>query len=194
MLRLIKKVMIATVVLFLLPISVFASETYTIDPMHTYVLWHISHFGYSVQVGKFTMIEGQITVDDKKPEKSIVNVTIPMNNIVTGIPKLDEHLSSPDFFNVQKYPTATFKSDKVVVTGKNKGKVYGTLTLLGVSKPVVLDVVLLKEGVHPMKNVKSLGFAATTTIKRSDFGISKYVPALGDEVQIDIGSEADLKN
>jgi polyisoprenoid-binding protein YceI len=123
---------------------------------------------------------------------SQVKVTIHTNNMATGIPKLDEHLKSDSFFDVAKYPTATFVSDKIEVTGKNTGKIYGTLTLHGVSKPVVLDATMLKIGMHPMKNVKSVGFTATTTLKRSDFGMNAYLPNLGDEVQIDIGAEANL--
>lgn len=177
----------------LFPLSALAAvETYNFDPSHTYVLWHINHFGFSVQTGKFTMVDGTLTADEKKPEHSKVSVTIHTDKIATGVPKLDEHLQGSDFFNVAKFPTATFVSNKVEVTGKNAGKVYGILTILGVSKPVTLDVKMLKMGMNPMKNLKSVGFEATTKIKRSDFGMDKYLPALGDEVQLDIGAEADL--
>src|SRR5262245_9559370 len=129
-------------------ISQAATETYKLDPNHTYVLWHVPHFGYSTQVGKFVMIEGTLTVDEAKPENSKINVIIHTDKMATGIPKLEEHMASDEFLNVKKYPTATFVSDKVVVTGKDTGKVYGTLTLLGVSKPVTLDVKFLKQGIH----------------------------------------------
>lgn len=190
--RFLSRILVLPLLLLILPLHAQASETYQFDPMHTYVLWHINHFGFSIQTGKFTMVDGSLVVDEKKPQNSQVNVTIPMQNIATGIPKLDEHLASDDFFNVKKYPTAVFKSTKVEVTGKDKGKVYGTLTLLGVTKPVILNVKLLKSGIQPMKNKKSLGFTATTSFKRSEFGLDKYLPALGDEVQIEIGAEANL--
>jgi len=169
-----------------------AAETYNFDPMHTYLIWHINHFGFSIQAGKFSMIDGTLVVDEAKPQNSKVTVTIPMDKLSTGIPKLDEHLASGDFFNVEKFPTATFVSNKVVVSGKNTGKVYGILTLLGISKPVTLDVKMLKVGMYPMKNIKSIGFSATTEFKRSEFGMDKYLPALADEVKIDIGVEANL--
>lgn len=189
----IQRLIVLSVLLFSIPFSALAAETYQLDPMHTYVLWYINHFGFSTQVGKFTNVEGTLVVDEAKPQNSVINVTIPMDKIATGLPKLDEHLAGEDFFNVQKFPTGSFKSTKVVVTGKNTGKVYGTLTLMGIAKPVVLNVTLLKQGMHPIVNKKSLGFMATTHIKRSEFGLTKYIPALGDDVKIDIGAEANLK-
>lgn len=184
--------MLLSLLLFFQPVQ--AAEIYKIDPQHTFILWKINHFGFSMQVGKITGIEGTIELDEAKPQNSKVNVTIPMREIHSGIAKLDEHLKTSDFFDTEKYPTATFVSDKIVLQGKNKAKIYGTLTLHGVSKPVVLQAQLLKQGINPMKNKKSLGFIATTKIKRSEFDIKKYLPNLGDEVKIEIGVEASLEN
>ena len=169
----------------------YALETYQIDPMHTYVLWHIDHFGFSNQAGKFIMVDGSLELDETKPENSKIKATIHMDKMATGIPKLEEHLKSKDFFDVAKYPTATFISDKINVTGKDTATIDGTLTMHGVSKPIVLDVKMLKFAMHPIKNKKSIGISATTTIKRSDFGITKYTPMLGDEVKVEIGAEID---
>lgn len=169
-------------------------ETYQLDPMHTYVLWSTSHVGYSIQTGKFVLVDGTITFDEAKPQNSKLNVIIHTDNIVTGIPKLDKHLRSKDFLNVENYPTATFVSDKIIVTSKNTGKIYGKLTLLGVTKPTILDVKLLKTGIHPITDKKSLGFSATGKIKRSDFGMKYFVPAVGDEITLNIGAEATLEN
>jgi len=166
-----------------------ATETYTLDPGHSYVEWHISHFDFSHPSGKW-YANGTLALDKDKPQNSKVNVTINVGDIVTGIPKLDEHLKGEDFFDVAKYPTATFVSNKVDVTSKKTAKVYGTLTLHGVSKPVVLNVTLNKEGVSPITNKPTAGFAATTTIKRSEFGITKYTPGLGDEVKLNIEVES----
>lgn len=166
------------------------AETYKLDPSHTYVLWSVNHLGFSSQPGKFAMVDGTLTLDQAKPENSKVDVVINTDNLMTGVPKLDEHLKNKDFFNVKRFPKATFVSDKVEVTGQNSAKVYGMLTLLGVSKPVVLDVKLNKSGMHPITNKQSVGFTATTTIKRSDFGMNYGLPAVGDEVKIDIGAEA----
>ncbi len=190
--RLISKLILFFTFIFSAAAFADTAETYKIDPMHTYVLWRINHFGFSIQVGKFTMIDGTISGSEQEPEDCKVNATIYMNKLSTGIPKLDEHLESADFFDAKKFPTATFVSNKVEVIGTHTAKVYGMLTLHGVTKPVTLEAKLLNVGMHPMKNVKSVGFTATTTFKRSEFGIDKYLPMLGDEVQIDIGAEANL--
>ena len=136
-------------------------------------------------------MEGTLSLDEAKPEDSKVSATIQLANLVTGIDKLDEHLKSPDFFDAAQFPTATFVSDKIEVGTNNTAKVHGTLTVHGVSKPVVLDVTLNKIGENMMKK-KTAGFSISTTLKRSDFGMDKYAPALGDDVKIHIESEANL--
>lgn len=176
-------------ILFFLNMQTFAAkETFTLDPDHTYLIWHINHLGFSTQTGKW-YATGTLQLDKDHPENSKVNATIKVANMITGIPELDKHLKGDLFFDVKKYPTATFASDKVEMTGSNTAKVYGTLTLHGVSKPVVLDVTLNKEGVNPITNKMSAGFSATTTIKRSDFNMNALLPALGDDVQINIEAE-----
>lgn len=170
-----------------------AAETYTLDPGHTNVVWRVNHLGFSTQSGKFGAAEGTLTLDEAAPEKSKVEAKIPVASLVTGNDKLDTHLKSKDFFNLEAFPTATFVSDKVEPTGKDTAKVTGTLTLLGVAKPVTLDVKLNKIGEHPMSKKKSVGFNATTTIKRSDFGMSFGVPNVSDEVSIDIAAEGSVQ-
>ncbi|MEO8401590.1 MAG: YceI family protein [Gammaproteobacteria bacterium] len=165
------------------------TKTYTLDPSHTHVLWHISHFGFSNPSGKW-FANGTLMIDEKKLKDSKLDVTIQVADIVTGIPKLDEHLKSADFFDVAKFPTATFVSDKVVPTGKDSAKVYGTLTVRGISKPEVLMVKLNNKGLSPASNKQTMGFSASTKIKRSDFGMTSHLPGLGDEVKIDIEAEA----
>lgn len=188
------KFLFPLLVLFVLPLTSYAvTETYKLDPSHTYIVWNISHLGFSTQSGKFADIDGTIILDDTKPEDSKVTVTIKPAEVVTGVPKLDDHLKAKDFFDVSKYPTATFVSDKITVTGKDRAKVYGTLTLLGVSKPLVLDVTLNKQGMNPMTNKKTLGFSAKASLKRSDFGMKYALPAVGDDVEMDIGAEATLE-
>jgi len=167
-----------------------AADVYTLDPMHTYVEWHISHFGFSEPTGKWMVKSGTVTLDKTKPQNSKVEATIQMDTLNTGLAELDKHLKSPLFFDVVKYPTATFVSNKVTVTGKNTAKVQGILTLHGVSKPVVLNVKLNKAGVNPVSDKNTAGFDATTSLKRSDFGMKAYLPGLGDDVKIDISAEA----
>ncbi len=176
---------------FYYSIPTLAADTYTLDPNHTYVLWHISHFGYSYPSGKW-MAQGTLILDEANPQNSKVNVTIDINNLTTGIKDLDEHLKSPLFFDVKQYPTATFVSDKVVVTGKNTAQVHGTLTLHGVTKPITLNVTFNKAGISPITNKKTVGFSATTDLMRSDYGITTLLPGISDDVKIDIEAEAYL--
>jgi polyisoprenoid-binding protein YceI len=166
-----------------------AADTFTLDPNHTNIYWHANHFGFSTPSGKFATTSGTVTLDEAAPANSKVNVTITTGSIVTGIEKFDAHLKSKDFFDAGKFPTATFVSTKVEPTGKDTAKVTGTLTLHGVSKPVILDVKLNKVGEHPMTKKKAVGFTASTTIKRSDFGMSFGIPGVSDDVLITIEAE-----
>ncbi|MFC5743078.1 YceI family protein [Dyella tabacisoli] len=163
--------------------------TYKLDPAHTNVLFSWSHFGYSNPSANFGLGDGTLVFDEKNPAKSSVEVTLPLANLDTHVTKLDEHLKKPDFFDADKFPTATFKSTKVQPLGGGKFKVTGDLTVHGVTKPVVLDAKLNKSGEHPMLKQQAIGFDATTSLKRSDFGIGAYVPNVGDEIKIRITTE-----
>ncbi len=174
---------------FIFSLTAQAAETYTIDSRHSYVLWHISHFGFSNPSGKW-FVQGTIVLDKDKPQDSKVNVTISIADMVTGDEELNTHLKDKSFFDVAQFPTATFVSDKVVVTGKDTAKVHGILTLHGVSKPIVLQVKLNKAGQNPVNDKMAVGFTANTKLKRSDFGISAFLPGLSDEVKIEIEAEA----
>ncbi|MES2217808.1 MAG: YceI family protein [Pseudomonadota bacterium] len=165
-----------------------APVTYQLDPNHTSVLWHISHFGFSNPSGKW-QADGTLILDEQKPQDSKVNVTIKIASVDTGIPKLDEHLKSKAFFDADQFPTATFVSDKVKLTGKDTAQVTGMLTMHGVTKPVTLNVKLNKIGTNPITEKKAAGFSAETTIDRSDFGIETLSPALGNKVKVNIEAE-----
>ena len=169
--------------------SAYAAETFTLDSNHTYVLWHIEHFGFSTQAGKW-YASGSLVLDKDQPAKSTVNASIKINDIATGLPELDQHLRGKLFFDTQQFPTATFVSDKVDVTSAKSAKVHGVLTLHGVAKPVTLAVTLNQSGVSPITDNVTVGFAATATIKRSDFGLNTLLPGLGDEVVLNIEAEA----
>jgi polyisoprenoid-binding protein YceI len=185
------------VILFLLflffSLSAQASEILKIDHQHSYVLWRIKHFNFSTQSGKW-YVEGTLELDKDKPQNSKVNVSIFVANMVTGIAELDKHLKSKLFFDVKQFPFVTFVSNKVEVTGKKTAKVYGTLTVHGVEKPVILDVKLNHVGVSPITEKMTVGFSANTKLKRSNFGINTLLPGLGDEVKIDIEVEAYKEN
>lgn len=167
----------------------FAADTYTVDPRHTFPSFAISHFGYSMQQGRFDKTSG-IIVLDKTAKTGSVDITIDAASIDTGLEELEKHLRNEDFFNVAKYPTITFKSDKLIFQGDRLTGVDGKLTLLGATRPVSLAVESFQCAPHPMLKKEVCGATATTTIKRSDFGMTKYLPLLGDEVKITIPVEA----
>jgi polyisoprenoid-binding protein YceI len=170
-------------------LPLYAAEKFVLDNQHSYLLWEIEHLGFSKQVGKW-YVDGFVVLDKEHPDKSKVEAIINMANIVTGIPELDKHLKAKGFFDVNAFPKATFVSNKVDVINDTSAKVTGTLTLHGVSKPVTLMVTMNKVGKNPINEKMGVGFTATTTIKRSDFGINAFLPNLGDEVTIQIGAEA----
>lgn len=167
-----------------------APVPYTIDPNHTQVHFTYSHLGLSNITGRFDKVEGTFDFDPADPAASRVNVTIPVDSIDTGVDKLDAHLESADFFDVARFPTATFASTGITAAGDGRWKMAGDLTIHGITRPVVFDVVINKVGEHPMMKVPTAGFDATTTVKRSDFGMDYAVPAVGDEVTIRITMEA----
>ncbi|ASQ45222.1 YceI family protein [Legionella clemsonensis] len=178
--------------ILLLPVfsfSAFCAEKLILDNQHSYVLWQVKHLGFSTQSGKW-YVNGTLILDKEKPENSKVEATIKIADMVTGIAELDKHLKAKLFFDAQRFPTATFVSNKVEVVSDNSAKVSGMLTLHGVSKPVVLDVTLNKVGKNPINERMTVGFSATTTINRSDFGINAFIPKVGDEVKITIEAEA----
>jgi len=165
------------------------AASYTFDPMHSYVEWKVSHFGFSNQSGKcFT--NGTLNYDPKNPQASQVKATLKLSDVVTGIPDLDKHLKGKLFFNVEQFPNATFVSDKVDVQNQQITKVHGQLTLHGVTKPVTLDVKLNQIGKNPITDKESIGFSASTKLKRSEFGMTTMLPGISDEVPILIEIEA----
>lgn len=168
------------------------ADEYDLDPSHTNIVWSVNHFGFSSPSGKFANVSGKLILDEQKPENSSVKVTIDTASVISGVPKLDAHLRSKDFFDVEKFANATFVSDSVVLSGTDSAKVQGKLTLHGVTKPVTLDVKLNKIGESPVTKKKTAGFTASTTLKRSDFNMSYGLPGLADEVKLDIQSEAVL--
>lgn len=169
-----------------------APVTYKLDPGHTMVLFSWNHFGYSNPTADFGLGEGTLVFDEQHPANSSVDVTLPLDLLDTHVPALDEHLKKPDFLDAGTYPVVTFKSTQVQPLGGNKFKVTGNLTVHGVTKPVVLDATLNKIGPHPMSKAQSIGFDATASIKRSDFGVGAYVPNVSDEIAIRITTEGSV--
>ena len=170
--------------------SAQAVETYTIDPFHTYPNFEINHLGFSTMHGRFGKTEGTLLIDWDN-NKGAVDITIDAASVDTGMKKRDDHLRSPDFLNAAEFPEITYKSTKVTINKDKTAKVEGDLTIMGVSKPVVLDVKSINCGDHPMqKGTYVCGFDAEGMIKRSDFGVTYALPAVGDEMKLRLEVEA----
>ena len=169
-----------------------ASVTYKLDPSHTMVLFSWNHFGYSNPTADLGLGEGTLVFDEQHPANSSVEVTLPLAQLDTHVSALDEHLKKADFFDADKFANVTFKSTKVQPLGGHKFKVTGDLTVHGVTKSVVLNATLNKVGPHPMSKAQSIGFDATASIRRSDFGVGAYVPKVSDVVSIRITTEGSV--
>lgn len=183
-----KKYLIAAA-LTLLPVNTVLAESYSIDPAHTYVSFAINHLGFSTLRGKFNQQSGSLYYD-AAAKKASVTIEIDAASIDTGHEKRDAHLSSPDFLNAVENPTITFQSTGVTWNGDQLATVTGDLTLLGVSKPVTLQVTAMKCGAHPFSKKQVCGFDAIASIRRSDFGINYGLPAIGDVLELNIEVEA----
>jgi len=166
-----------------------AADKYTFDKDHTHIMFQINHLGFSNTIGRIKDFDGYFTFDEKNAANSEVDVTLKPASVNTSVVALDKELVGAKFFNVEKFPEMHFKSTSVKVTGANKGDVTGDFTLLGVTKPVVLHVVYNKSGIHPFTNNYVSGFSADARIKRSDFGMNSFLPAVGDDVLIHIETE-----
>lgn len=164
--------------------------TYQIDVPHTQTFFSVNHMGFSNSTGFFRVKEGTLVFDDADWSKSKVDVTLDIASLQFGDKTWNEHVSDAKFFNVAKFPTARFVSEKVEKIDATTGKATGTLTLLGVSKPVTLNFTKNKVDKNPMSNKPYAGFSATATIKRSDWGMTAYLPNIGDEVKLRIELEA----
>ena len=166
-----------------------APETFVVNANHTYPRFSYSHFGYSTQLSRFDKTTGTVTLD-KAARTGAVNIVIDTKSVATGSTAFNEHIQGEDFLDTAKYPTATFKSTKVIFEGDKPTAVEGKLTLKGVTRPVTLTVTSFQAMPHPMLKKDALGANAHTMVKRSEFNAGKYAPNVGDDVRIDIAIEA----
>jgi polyisoprenoid-binding protein YceI len=185
-----KRTLIAAALALVSTVAFAAPVTYKIDANHTDVVATWSHFGFSHPIANFLQVDGTLVYDAAKPADSKVEVTLPLAGLDAQVPDLTEHLRSADFFDAQQFPNATFKSTSVKAAGKGKLIVIGNLTIRGITKPVTLNVTFNKAGIHPLGQREAVGFDATATIKRTDFGLGKYAPNVSDEVKLTITTEA----
>ena len=174
-----------------------AVDNYTIDPLHAYPNFWIEHFGLSQMHGRFEKMTGKFAID-RAAKTGVVDLTIATASINTGDSvkgsrpqSRDDHLKAGDFFNVAEFPNMTFKSTKVNFAGDLPSSVDGTFTMMGVSKPVSLAFERFKCGQHPFTKKDRCGGNAVGKIKRSDFGMKYGIPAVGDEIALNISFEGD---
>lgn len=167
------------------------ATTYTLEPGHSQGVIRWNHLGFVNPTAQFSMVEGTLEFDEAAVAKSSVTVTIPLTAMSTGVPDLNDYLRSADFFDLDKYPTATFKSTTVQKNGQTGLlKVTGNLTVHGITKRIILDVTINKVGTNPRNQLVTVGFEATGMLKRSDFGLGLYVPQVSDEIRLHITTEA----
>lgn len=183
------KTIIAGLIGIALTAPAFAADSYSIDPRHTFPVFEVNHLGFSTQRGRFNQVSGKITLD-AAAKKGGVEVSIATDSIDMGLDDWDKHMKSEDFFNVGQYPAMTFKSDRFVFNANKPVAAEGSLTLLGVTKSVRLTIANFTCGIHPLNRKELCAADVSATIKRSEFGMTKYLPAVGDEVRISIPVEA----
>lgn len=169
---------------------------FNVDPMHSSMVFMVNHLGYSNLFGRFTEFQGEFNFDPAKPLESKVKLVIKTDSVDTnerrlqaqgGVRGRDEHLRSADFFNTKDFPTMAFESTKVESADGKTGKLHGNFTMLGQTKQVVLDVTFNRMAPHPLpgyNKILTAGFSLRGTIKRSDWGMKTFVPALGDEITL----------
>jgi polyisoprenoid-binding protein YceI len=158
---------------------------YSVDANHTQVIWSVDHFGFSRLYGMVGSMSGTLDIDPARPSAAKVAIDIPLSGLTVTSPGFAKHLATADLFDTAKFPTARFVSRSVTVRG-TQATVAGDLTLRGVTKPLTLAARLHGAGANPMNKKPTVGFSATATLKRSDFGLGYAVPAVSDEVKLDI--------
>lgn len=160
--------------------------TYRIEPSHTQITFTLSHFGFTEFSGFFSGASGSLRIDPANIAAAKLDVSLPVSSVQTTSGKLDGELRGDQWFDAEKFPVATFTSTKVVRGNVGKATIAGNLTLHGVTRPVILEARFVGAGVNPIDKTETIGFSATGTIKRSEFGVKQYVPLIGDEVHLSI--------
>jgi len=171
--------------------AVSFGQTWTADKAHSQLNFGISHLSISEIDGSFRSFSSKFTASKEDFSDAVIELTAETGSINTGNDQRDAHLKTPDFFDATKYPTLSFKSTSFTKVGAKKYKLTGDLTLHGITKPVVLDVVLNGTTTNPQSKKLLAGFHITGVIKRTDFGIAAGFPAamLGDEVTLSANTE-----
>ncbi|MEL6233584.1 MAG: YceI family protein [Pseudomonadota bacterium] len=180
--------------IFSLAVPAYA-DTFVPDPGHTEVLVAWNHAGFSIQTAKFHQVEGTLELDQDNIEAAKADFTVAVASVDTGVEAFDGHLQGGDFFDASSYPSVTFVSTGIEMTGEKTAKITGDLTMKGVTNPVIFDVTIHNIGDHPVGQFFDyykgtwVGLTATATIKRSEFNMAAMIPVGSDEIEITINSE-----
>lgn len=172
-----------------------AADNYFLDKDHTEFRFYYSHGGVSEQSGEFTSFEGDVVIDEEEPANSSLSVNIDAKSVVAGVRHLDGQLQNSYYFSVKDHPKITFESTEVRKVGSRAAVVQGSLTIRGITKPVILDVELHHKGEHPLGSSlpfykgQWIGIHATALVLRSDFGMDSYIPVVSDRIRIVINAE-----
>ena len=158
---------------------------YATDPSHTLVGWKVSHFGFNDYFGQFGDVRGTLTLDPANPSRSVVDITVPVSGLATASGGLTAHMQRADFFDMANHPEVRFVSTALEANG-DRAVIAGNLTIRGVTRPVILSARFSGAGTNPYNRKDTVGFHATTTIKRSDFGMTYGVPLVSDDVELTI--------
>jgi polyisoprenoid-binding protein YceI len=183
------KSFVACATTLLLATPVFSADTFTMDPEYTIPVFEVQHLGFTTQRGRFDKTEGKVVLDFPA-KKGSVEFTVHTNSLDMGSRAWTVHVSSEGLFNIEKYPTMSFKSDKLVFDGDKVVAAEGQFTLLGVTKPLKVMVNRFACATNPLNKKFMCAGDIAANVKRSEFGMSKYIPTVSDEIKINVPVEA----
>lgn len=169
--------------------AVWAADSYTLDPSHTYPRWQASHFGFSTHRGQFNRTSGKLVLDPAAGKGS-VEVTVEAASVSTSDPKFDDHLKSADFFDVAKHPSITFRSKSMKFENGKPVAASGDFTMLGITRPMTFRISQVHCGPHPIVKKDACGAEVSGTVKRSAFGMKYGIPGISDDIRLAIQVEA----
>ena len=167
--------------------------TYKVEPLHTRILFDVSHMGFTTWYGDFSGASGTLTFDPKNPAKSALTISFPTDSVSTTNTKLDCELKGPNWFDAAQYPTITFQTTRIRVTGRNTGVIEGNLTFHGETHPVTLTARFNGGGVNPIDHAYTIGFDATGALSRAEWGVKTYDPLIGDKVGLILSAAFELQ-
>lgn len=173
-----------------------AEQTFNFDTAHSTVVFRVSHNGLASVFGRFGTVSGSVSMDPENIAGAAISASLDSATLATNNERRDKHLKSPDFFNAGEFPTVEFKSTGLDIADGKSGTMTGELTLLGVTKPITLNVTVNHSGPHPDPReggVAAVGVSANGKVTRSDFGMTGFLPGVGDEVELWIEVEAAAK-